>query len=183
LGEFRSHCGIKGNRASTGRHKFKVLKRKVQRALAVKDRRIQLAEGKLSALATAWNRDKLRRGDRADSHLERKRQARGVGKGHISHPNAWTYKGTVVFAFRQIGSHNLSAVRVTRRELDAVAVTSLACRDHQMEACGEGVQRPTVPTSLFPRQNQHQHQRQHQNSPAPTLAPASELVGRCMPSR
>ena len=127
---FREHLGLHGEAAE----KFKGLKRKISRTQAAKDAEIARMSTALDAVAEAWNRGKLRRGDRLDphSHLRRKHQP---GSAKL-HSRAWTSEGCISLAFHMIGHLVPGVSRETHRELDAIGVVSLAARDHQAEVCG-----------------------------------------------
>ncbi len=109
----------------------KSLKRKLQRRAGKELAQQRRLRGALVAVSRIWNKGCLRRGDRLQKCEERpkKRQRRWI------HPNAWTCAGTIKLAFSSIGQvvpHN-QAQRTTRRELDAIAVVSLAATDFQQQ--------------------------------------------------
>jgi hypothetical protein len=114
--------------------KFKGFRRKIARAEAAKDAEISRMSSALEAVAQAWNRGKLRRGDRLDpeSHKRRKHLP---GSAKL-HSRAWTSEGALFLAFSMIGHLVPGVSRQTHRELDAISVASLAARDHQAEVCG-----------------------------------------------
>ena len=95
----------------------------------------------LHSLAGAYNRSKLRRGDRADV-------GRVIGKTKTNqqrwrHRQSWTAVGTIRLALRQIGARTTEAARITHREIDAIAAVSLSAEDHLDQAAKtshEGVQ-------------------------------------------
>ena len=78
------------------------------------------------AIARAWDRTCLRRGERLRLGLRACRRTRVRVKQ--SHPNAWTLTGTLSLAFRSIGQTAPAAkgLRQTRREVDAVSAVALA---------------------------------------------------------
>ena len=86
----------------------------------------------LHSLAGAYNRSKLRRGDRADV-------GRIIGKTKTiqqrwRHRQSWTAVGTIRLALRQIGARTTEAARITHREIDAIAAVSLSAEDHLDQA-------------------------------------------------
>ena len=86
----------------------------------------------LHSLAGAYNRSKLRRGDRADV-------GRVIGKTKTNqqqwrHRQSWTAVGTIRLALRQIGARTTQAARITHREIDAIAAVSLSAEDHLDQA-------------------------------------------------
>ena len=68
------------------------------------------------AMATVWNRQQLRVGDRVGS--ERAHQ----------HPNAWQAGPTITLAFRQLGQVIAGHYATTRRGLEAMAMTVAAAQ-------------------------------------------------------
>lgn len=85
----------------------------------------------LGALCTAWNREKIRRGDRCDANLSNTRVKRKWNTW--THPRSWTLAGTIQAAFRALGK--LAPGEAGRRQqpitkvIDAIAGTSLAASD------------------------------------------------------
>ena len=77
------------------------------------------------ALATVWNGQQLRVGDRVGS--ERVHQ----------HPNAWQAAPTVMLAFSQLGQVIAGHSATTRRGLDAMAMTVAAAQAQQAQCLRE----------------------------------------------
>ncbi len=135
LVSFRQHMGLQGKAQTT---KFQILKRKMKRLLARRDKATSVLQHQLKATSSAWNRDRLRRHDRLDPHHgARRKSSTGVRIGRSyqgTHPCAWTAAGCVRLAFRQIGTLTQDAVRTTRRELDAISAVGMAAHTHMQDA-------------------------------------------------
>lgn len=134
LGGFRSHIGVTGAQVTN----FKVMRKKVHRLLVRQNHNVSVMKVHLKATASAWNRGSLRRRDRLDPEgATRRRRHLGVqaGKSHQGvHPAAWTASGSVLLAFRKIGSVAPGALRITSRELDAIGGVALAAVSHRRDA-------------------------------------------------
>ncbi len=93
----------------------------------------------LDSVSVAWNKGRLRRGDRLDPDTQRRV---GSGTGKRVDPKAWTIAGTLELAFGRIGAlaPRASTLRETKRPLDAVVVVSLAASEHQRGATQAWVQ-------------------------------------------
>ena len=95
------------------------------------------------AIARAWGRTCLRRGERLRLGLRACR--RTCKRVKQSHPNAWTLTGTLSLAFRSIGqtAPDARGLRQTRREVDAVAAVALAhkhCVDVRLRRLSQQLQ-------------------------------------------
>ena len=98
-----------------------------------------------SDLAKAWDKGKLRSGDRLLVEMpgEKIRRCRVLGKGLTlaarRHANAWTLDGTIETAFSQIGfmqgrTDKHPFLGPTKRLLDAIAAVSLSYSQHMNDA-------------------------------------------------
>ena len=116
--------------AGKARHRLHNLLRRSSDKTKAAARNFVMSQHALSSVSAAWNKDKLRRGDKLDPHNGMRCSNRG---GRAVHPSAWTLQGTIEMAFKCIGSFSPDAnsLRMTRRPLDGVAVVSLAAKDHQ----------------------------------------------------
>ena len=94
-------------------------------------KKLSKTQAALSATGQAWNRNKLRGGDRLDpEHADRKSRRRSGRQ----HPRAWTVHGTIAVSFGRLGALSQRENRDTKRPLDAIAAVSLASSQHQAEA-------------------------------------------------
>jgi hypothetical protein len=112
---------------------FQNLKRKIGVLEHSLSERATVAEDKLSATGEAFNKGRLRREDRIDESGSIKRR----WTGRWVHAKAWNIDSTIELAFSGIGSlcPNAPALRTTRRNLDAIAATSLAASHHIADSC------------------------------------------------
>jgi hypothetical protein len=114
-------------------HDRKVYRQQQKNQLKKSDtvvRQLCRTQAALSATGQAWNRNKLRVGDKLDSdHALRKRHG-----GRPQHPAAWSVHGTIALSFARIGALSQRENRDTKRPLDAISVVSLASSQHQCAA-------------------------------------------------
>ena len=113
------------------RRRFMNLERKHGSKAAGVSNKLDKARCSLQSIGSAWNRNKLRVGDRLDPEREQRTQGRRAGRPH---PKAWTIRGTIALSFARIGALSQRENRDTKRPLDAIAVTSLAATHHQSAA-------------------------------------------------
>lgn len=120
--------------SGVARRGFLDFERKSKAAASFVQGQLGKCQAALGSISTAWNKGKLRRGDRLDPQHEVRRGSRGNVRP--THPRAWTLQGTVEMAFTRIGAlcPDAKTLRESKRPTDAVAAVSLACTDHQRGA-------------------------------------------------
>jgi hypothetical protein len=144
--EFAPTASVLGIEGRANMLKFWRLKRRSDRKSRRQKRKLEVASGKLEATRVAWNKGKLRRGDRLDPDHDHRRTLRGQCKkkfkggkvvgAYGNHPRAWTLSGTIELAFSKLGqlTPDANSLNLTRRALDGVAVVALCAKQHQDDA-------------------------------------------------
>jgi len=110
----------------------KVYATRLKRSVGKHEEECARHKKEFAATAKFWNSKKLKIGERIDPELETKRKA----KRSWAHPSAWSAEGTVSLAFESIGGGGLGVrqQRRTRRQLDAMAIVSVAASDFDEDA-------------------------------------------------
>ncbi len=102
----------------------RLLVQKAERLAGELEQREATAQSKWRSVARAWNRCRIRCGDRLPEHSQALRKRQRAWR----HPNSWTASGALRIAFASIGrtTQRATGQRDTRRELDAMAAVSFA---------------------------------------------------------
>ena len=111
-------------RGKAGKLRKKKIKRKVIKVARAAERSAQKLRREASALASAWNDQQLRSGHEIEFTLDR--EARQSSRTKLPHGNVWTAAGILREAFSSLNRTCTAHTRSSHREVDAMALVSMA---------------------------------------------------------